>query len=238
MKRSFAIILCVLFVLSLAACKTEEPLAETTDIGMSEVPLAGAYALYTDNKAVDLPADVQNAFDTATASVDDEIVPIAYIGSQVVAGTNHALLCYVTPSGESEPTLKVLIIYADLQGNAEISYMNDFVITDYTEDSADTPETLMGGWNVPDVVTVEPMPDEAQTAFDKASTALDGNDLDAMALLGTQIVAGTNYAVLCRSTLTTAEPVESIQVAVIYADLEGNAEITSLCYVDIADFNG
>ena len=75
--------------------------------------------------------------------------------------------------------------------------------------------------------------EEAQAAFDKATAEFDGNDLEPMALLATQVVAGTNYAILCHSELVTAEPVESIQVVIVYEDLEGNATISGISNLDI-----
>ena len=85
-------------------------------------------------------------------------------------------------------------------------------------------------------ITVAEIPEDAQNAFNKAVEGFTGNDLTPMALLGTQVVAGTNYAFLCHSTLVTAEPVESIQVVIVYEDLEGNAEITGISNVDVSRY--
>ena len=57
-----------------------------------------------------------------------------------------------------------------------------------------------------------------------------------MAYLGSQVVAGTNYALFCHSTLVTAEPLSSIQVVTIYEDLEGNCSINNICTLDLATF--
>ena len=81
------------------------------------------------------------------------------------------------------------------------------------------------------------IPQEAKDVFDKAAGNLDGNELEPMALLGTQVVAGTNYAFLCFSTLQTEETINGIQVVTVYEDLDGNAEITNICTVDPADYN-
>ena len=53
--------------------------------------------------------------------------PIAYLGSQVVAGINHAILCQATvvyPGAESK--LVVVYLYEDLQGNVSILNIADF----------------------------------------------------------------------------------------------------------------
>ena len=77
----------------------------------------------------------------------------------------------------------------------------------------------------------------SQEIYDQATEKLDGNELEPMALLGTQVVAGTNYAFLCHSTLQTEETINGIQVVTVYEDLDGNAEIINICTVDPADYN-
>ena len=57
--------------------------------------------------------------------------PIAYIGSQVVAGTNHAILCKTMPSvsgQETNSSLVLVYVYEDLQGNCEITDTEDIKI--------------------------------------------------------------------------------------------------------------
>ena len=58
-----------------------------------------------------------------------------------------------------------------------------------------------------------------------------------MALLGTQLVSGMNYAFLCFSTLQTEETINGIQVVTVYSDLKGNAEVINISTVDPADYN-
>ena len=52
---------------------------------------------------------------------------VAYLGSQVVAGTNHCLLCkaaVVVP--DAVPKYVLIYIYEDLRGNASIMNIADF----------------------------------------------------------------------------------------------------------------
>ncbi len=56
-----------------------------------------------------------------------DYVPVAYLGSQVVAGTNHAILCQakvVYPG--AQPKWTVVYLYEDLTGRAEILSIADF----------------------------------------------------------------------------------------------------------------
>ena len=56
-------------------------------------------------------------------------VPIAYLGSQVVAGTNHCFLCKATVVyPDAKPTLVLMYLDEDLNGNVEILQIQDLVL--------------------------------------------------------------------------------------------------------------
>lgn len=240
MKKLLTILLVILLTLTFGACSSQqqESPSETAETAAADTPVSGGWTLYENNGPVGLPDAVQTAFNLAASGQEVLYTPIAYIGTQVVAGNNYAILCQAEPiSDNTAISFKVLIIYADLQGNAELTNVADFNIADYTQGEGKSPEQLAGGWSAPEEVTSLPLSEDAQIAFDNAVSGYSGNELKPMALLGTQVVAGTNYAILCHSTLATAEPVSSIQLATVYADLEGNSEITNVCTIDAADFN-
>ena len=66
----------------------------------------------------------------------------------------------------------------------------------------------------------------AMSAFEKATEDLDGYRYDVAAVLGSQIVAGTNYSYLCRAEMAVPDAKPEYVIVNIYEDLEGNAEIT------------
>ena len=94
-------------------------------------------------------------------------------------------------------------------------------------------ETLMGGWQL---VSQEEgkLPEDAQAAFDKAQEKLVGASYKPVALLATQVVAGTNYCILCEIAPVVPNPVSHFALVYIYADLKGNAAITNVADLDIA----
>lgn len=59
-------------------------------------------------------------------------VPVAYLGSQVVAGTNHAFLCRAVTaypgSLETPPAYAMVYLYEDLSGQVSILSIADFDI--------------------------------------------------------------------------------------------------------------
>lgn len=195
----------------------------------------------TDNKVAKLPEEVQAAFNKAIKHfTGSKLKPAAYIASQVVAGTNYMILCEAETTTEKPvKSYQMAIVYADLKGNAKLTSIKDFDLAAYTEgnNTEISGEQLAGGWTVPDDAVGSVISREAKDAFDKATRQFTGSDIEPLALLGTQVVAGTRYAFICKSTLTTKEPVSGIQIVTVYADLKGNAEITNISTIDPADFN-
>lgn len=242
MKKKWIMAVIILsFVLS--ACgssgqssKEEQPAdnGKTEETESSEA-VSGGWELVQHDEA-SLPEEVQLAWDKAAESyTGDELKPVVYIASQVVAGVNYMILCETT----DPVAYKMATVYKDLDGNAEISAVNDFDLTAYTEgeNTEINSGELAGGWDVPEDTKGLPIPDEAQAAFEKAAAELDGNVIEPLALLGTQLVSGTNYALLCKSMLVTEQPVTGIQVVTVYEDLDGNAEIINISTLEQADFN-
>ena len=133
----------------------------------------------------------------------------------------------------------MVIVYADLEGNAEVTQIKEFDLTAYTDgDNTEiSSEQLAGGWQVAETRSSVVIPQDAKDVFDKAAENLDGNELEPMVLLGTQVVAGKNYAFLCFSTLQTEETINGIQIVTVYEDPDRRAEITNICTVDPADYN-
>ena len=78
------------------------------------------------------------------------------------------------------------------------------------------------------------LPADAQAAFDKAVGGLVGAEYVPVALMSTQVVAGTNYCILCQITPVVPDATPAWALVYIYADLDGNAEITNVYefYID------
>lgn len=240
LKKLSVVLLAFVLLFVMAAFGSSDQTSENTSGTETSEPVAGGWNLF-DNEANALPEDVQASFDKASETfTGSELKPVAYVASQVVAGTNYMILCEAATTTEQPKTsYQMVIVYADLEGKAEITQMKEFDLTEYTDgnNTEISAEQLAGGWQVAEDRSSVVIPQDAKDVFDKAVENLDGNELEPMALLGTQVVAGTNYAFLCFSTLQTEETIHGIQVVTVYEDLDGNAEITNICTVDPADYN-
>ena len=118
MKKIFALVLAAVILVS--SLMMGAALAET-------VPGArmGGWAAADDAAITD---EVRALFDQAMEGlVGVNYVPVAYLGSQVVAGTNHAILCQATVVyPDAQPTWVVVFLYENLEGGVEILNIADF----------------------------------------------------------------------------------------------------------------
>ena len=93
-------------------------------------------------------------------------------------------------------------------------------------DNGTSSDEIVGGWSSPDSVKVT---DEAASALKKATEKLAGGTYEPIALLGTQVVAGTNHAILCKASEINKG--SSWVIIYLYEDLQGDVSI-----MNIADF--
>jgi hypothetical protein len=128
----------------------------------------------------------------------------------------------------------IVVVYADLEGNASRTDVNyiDLANVKVASDAQDSSE-FVGAWEVRDPGNAAVLAEDAHEAFAKASKNYDGVALTPMAQLGTQVVAGTNYLVLCEGAPVVQNAKPALYVAQVYADLEGNAEFTSVQPLDL-----
>ena len=166
-----------------------------------------------------ITSDIQALFDKATLGmVGTRYKPIAYLASQVVAGTNHMFLCSFSSVVPNAVATYVLVtIYEDLQGNASLYDVRE------SDAEAIGDSNLSGGWTASESPKVT---SAAKKALTKATDGLAGASYNPVALLGTQVVAGTNYRILCEVTPVVPNAQTDYMVVQVYADLSGNAEIT------------
>ena len=138
-KKLFTVLFVLLAVVLLTGCgKKEEQ--------KPEEPVVGGWELNKEVKATTLMMEEEDVFKKATANYTDyTLEPIGYLGSQVVAGTNHMFLCKATKDGEV--TFKVIVVYEDLSGKAEIKEVRDFKVEDFAgTDMGGNNEEVTGGW--------------------------------------------------------------------------------------------
>lgn len=89
---------------------------------------------------------------------------------------------------------------------------------------------LTGGWTATEDAAVT---EEARTALDKALEGFVGSNIEPVALLGTQLVAGMNYAILCRVTPVVPNAVPHYAVVYVYSAPDGSASILEIADMEL-----
>ena len=102
-----------------------------------------------------------------------------------------------------------------------------------TTDETSVENVIVGGWSVAGSYAALAIPEDDLTVFESATAGYMGASFEPIALLGTQIVSGTNYAFLCVQTVSAADDPYSLVVVTIYEDLHGNSEVLNITPVKI-----
>ena len=100
---------------------------------LAEGSLVGGWTAAEDPAITDdVNALIEKALD---GLVGVNYVPVAYLGSQVVAGTNHAILCLATAVvPDAVPAWTILYLYEDLTGNVSILRFQNVTLSAQGED--------------------------------------------------------------------------------------------------------
>ena len=214
MKKLLALLLAAMLGASLAVCLTSCDDEEKTGSEVGEI--VGGWSNPDSVKVTD---DAANALKKATEKLaGGTYEPIACLATQVVAGTNYRLLCTFTPATEgADASYTIVTVYEDLEGNAEITE----VLTSDAKVNV-TKEAIDGGWVAPENPDVT---EEAGKALQASVANLVGAQYNPVALLGTQVVAGTNYCLLCEVTPVVENPETHYSVVTVYEGTDGTTSV-------------
>ncbi|MBQ0101461.1 MAG: hypothetical protein KBT31_01515 [Firmicutes bacterium] len=227
MKKIIAAILVLMTVISAVSCKNgKDNGTDTTDSGV----VVGEWTVNTEFGEAPIPEDVKSAFDNALKAYEggEEFVPVAYLGSQVVAGFNYVYLC-TSSKDDGTSALNIVTVYKGFSGESFITEISEANIE--PEKNGKTvfgPGDLSTGkYNFADT-TGAGLSGDAAAAFSKVADNLGGLIYTPVALLGTQSAAGVNYAVLCKAESVSAESKFALAVVYLGVDTAGNASVITV----------
>ncbi len=98
--------------------------------------------------------------------------------------------------------------------------------------AAEKAPTVVGGWTISEDAALT---DEARAAFEKAMEGFTGVGYEPLALIGTQLVSGTNYCILCEARVIVPDAAPYYALVYVYADLKGGAEILNIAALNLGD---
>lgn len=202
---------------------------------MPEDALTGGWTVNEEFNSKSVSEEQLALFNDAAAKVlDVSYEPIAVLGTQVVAGTNYAFLCQsIYWEGDAKPVWSVVTVYNNLEGNSSITDDKTIEIMDVKTTDVTASAEATGAWAVPDPNGNMVVPEQAQAAFDNAMATYDGVKASPIALLGTQVVAGTNYRYLAEGASAAETPVNTLYVVEVYEDIDGACLVTDMKPFDL-----
>lgn len=231
MKKYILIFVLFISCIVMSGCKHENEVNNT--------PLLGGWQNIFNKQNNVLSEEEKYIFDKAKERYTDlELEAVSILGKQVVAGTNYMYLAKATNKNGVE-SYKIVVLYYDLEGYSSITKVTDFDYAKYVnKDLESNNEMLSGGWYSESLDGVK-LDEKIQNVFSKATNTLTGMTYNPIAVLGTQVVSGNNYAILCfgSPSVKQSDSVTNVYLLTIYEDLDGNSEIKSICYINLSDYN-
>ena len=171
----------------------------------------------------DNPAAI-SAFEKANEAIDSVYEPLAYLGAQALEGNSYQFLCRDTTTESGAPaSYEIVTVYENPQGDAEI--IESVLLPELAEVGGEAES----GWKVNGGDVSLEANEKIKAAFEKSLECVSGAKYEAVAYLASQETAnGENHMIFCRVTPDAPDGVPFFSVATVYADWEGNAEITDL----------
>ncbi|MCB5951475.1 hypothetical protein LI951_05305 [Enterococcus sp. BWT-B8] len=85
--------------------------------------------------------------------------------------------------------------------------------------------TNAGSWTIPETPMVS---NEVKEILEEATSSIRGSIFEPFALIGTQVVAGVKYKILCKVTLVAPNSEPKLSIVTIYKPLDGKAELEEM----------
>ena len=241
MKKILIVLMAALLMLTTVACKAneapkeavknEEPQEAAKEETVANEPLAGGWtpAENFGELTEERLAVFRKGMETLLGV---DYVPLAYLGSQVVAGTNHVFLVKGTLVVPTRPVSYALVyLYEDLQGNVKLLNIADLPIVPQEDGTLALPEEgLMGGWAY---VEDPAFTDEEEAKLEAALQNQVGASYAIVACVAEQVVAGLNRCLLVQVTPVVPDARPHYALAYVYTDLQGNSSLTQVIDLDI-----
>ena len=156
--------------------------------------------------------------------------PVAYLASQIVSGTNHCFLCKATvvrPGAASHYTL--VYIYENLKNECKILDIKDIAIP-----GTSVGNKPLGGFAFAEDPAITP---EIASALDKATATKLGARYEPVANIGSQVINGINYIILCKVTAVAPGATTNYAIVQIRETIDGECTITEVTDIVISAGN-
>ena len=213
-----------LLTCGITACKVNKDINVNVNVNGEEVISThigtGSWEIAESNAMTN---DLQKIFDEAISKIDGyNYKPVALLGTQIVSGTNYAFLCESTIISEHAlRSMMITYINVNPQGSADFVYDERVILPGTDVENGDN---LAGGWAYAESSEITA---DIKTMFENLATKDVDDTYEPVAYVGSQVVAGTNHAVLCKVISNTVADKTSLAIVYVYEDLNGKCQITN-----------
>lgn len=255
MKKIITFVLAILIMATgLVACKSDE-MVEGSDVNshvaaeQSATDTAKANATQTDNAEtgkwiVPESTEITDGLDGLFSRATDGLVgvgykPKLYLGYLASEGTIHCFLCEsVVIASDAVPYWSLVYVFEDTEGNAAVTdmyvpyYSTSGQVTEVQDVQTDL---LPGGWSActDQEADIEALINNGFPGTEEYNV----NIYTPKMVLATQVVAGTNYAILCE-TQGERSGEKLWTIVYIYQDLQGCCSLVNIAILDIGSIYG
>lgn len=245
MKKSVYLAITGILLLSSMGCARLTPAKETSPETQSEAQYETLKNETQQNNAPEITGgwstpfspeitpEIKNLCERAFEGINGaSYSPAALLKTQIVAGTNYCILPRETPSTPNAKEVYAIgYFYEDLSGNVTVEDLQSTSVeTNFNDFGSESESPATGAWTPAESSALT---DKVETLFNQALDGLVGVSYHPLALLGTQTVSGTNYAVLCEATVVypNAEP----YYAIVYLNEDLSGKSTIMDIVNLQD---
>jgi hypothetical protein len=184
--------------------------------------LAGGYKV--DIAVGMLPQKVASfGMEVLNDRVGAKFSPVAYLGSQVVNGVNHAILTVKTLV--TNPPVKALCVVV-LNEKPGDGVKTDFTVVSIGDDILTyAAPGVVGGYAEPENFAATAV--EAIDLWAKCEKPI-GKNFDPKCILATQIVAGKNVVILAESKVVAPDARTGADMLTLWSKIDGTVEVTDI----------
>ena len=226
MRKLISLLLALVLVLGLACARAEEDIPDLTGDWLivwsrEDGDVEMFLYLYEDDTYEILPADEGDGTGTLTGTWTFDGKTLVLTGSNGTLSLDFdGEKFQLTGEDDGAPVTVTLPVEPEDEGEAVPSSGRD-----------EPPVSLlMGGWAAAEDTALT---DDMLAMVDTALKGLLGVDYEPVLLLGTQVVAGTNYAFLCRAQVVAPDARPYWAVLYLYQDLEGNVSVMDIVPLEL-----
>lgn len=229
MKKAISVGLSVVLAVSMAAGGAVQAFAASADTAAETAPTAVSAencisVRWKRAENPELTEKLRVMFNKAFDGMEGvAYTPVALLATRsTAAGKQYRMLCRATvvyPGAEE--VYVVVTLQRSWLGRVEIAEIGDAIDRTYL----DCEEGAVGAPQQPESPA---MTDAASAALDKALEGVVGVQYVPVALLSTQVVAGTNYRILCEATVLYPGEQMHYVVVTLYESLEGTVSVLNV----------